>query len=302
MNRGGARRDSFINDEQRYLFLDLLAVISEKYAVEIHSYCLMSNHFHLLIKTPQANISAALQYLMSNYTLRFNKMCGVDGPLFRGRFKSLIIDEEAYLLEVSRYIHLNPVKARLVMRPSDYFWSSYASFVGQTPKPQWLRTCELLRRFGNANNPHYYRQFVEQPNQSKMDAFYSHRSLPSILGSKAFRRHIFFRASTSAQKKEKVAPDLKVKQVIGATARYFNLTEDEVTRGRRGSKNLPRQIGIFLANRRLGSKLSILEKEFGVGRSTLSEITARVKNVLVSDPHIAQTIEVIWSTIQTRPS
>jgi len=142
MNRGGARRDVFINNEQRQLFLDLLGLISERYCVEIHAYCLMDNHFHLLVKTPLANISASLQYLLSNYTLRFNRLHRIDGPLFRGRFKSSIIDDESYLLEVSRYIHLNPVKAKLVDNPTSYPWSSYAAYVGKQKGVDWLRVDE----------------------------------------------------------------------------------------------------------------------------------------------------------------
>ena len=109
MNRGADRIDVFHDPEFFRLFLDIISEANEKYELEIHSYCLMNNHYHLLIKTPQSNLSKIMKFINGVYTQRCNILRDGDGPLFRGRYKSLLVDTDSYLLQVSRYIHLNPV-------------------------------------------------------------------------------------------------------------------------------------------------------------------------------------------------
>ena len=97
----------------RIVFLNLLSEIHRRYRVEIHCYCLMDNHYHLLIRTPLANLSRAMRHLDGIYTQRFNRQTRTDGPLFRGRYKSILVECDNYLLQLSRYIHLNPVQAKI---------------------------------------------------------------------------------------------------------------------------------------------------------------------------------------------
>ena len=117
MNRGAGRRNIFNEPEDRNLFLNLLQELHVRFRIEIHAYCLMGNHYHLLIRTPLANLSRAMAHLNGIYSRRRNQKYQSDGPLFRGRFKSIIIDAENYLLRLSRYIHLNPVSANIVQKP-----------------------------------------------------------------------------------------------------------------------------------------------------------------------------------------
>ena len=116
MNRGVDRQPIFLHDAHRESFLSLLSDISRSYQVEIHAYCLMNNHYHLLVRTPLGNISRAMRHLNGVYTQRFNSMEKRDGSLFRGRFKAILVEADEYLLRLSRYIHLNPVAAKLVKR------------------------------------------------------------------------------------------------------------------------------------------------------------------------------------------
>ena len=108
MNRGAGKQIIFHNETHYNLFLKLLSEIHNRYRIEVHAYCLMNNHYHLLIRTPLANLSRAMRHINGVYSQRYNGLQKTDGPLFRGRFKSIIIDSENYLLRLSRYIHLNP--------------------------------------------------------------------------------------------------------------------------------------------------------------------------------------------------
>src|SRR3989338_951183 len=125
MNRGAGRRAIFPDNSARELFLKLLSDMNAEFRIEIHAYCLMGNHFHLLLRTPHANLNLAMQMLSSVYTRQHNRLSKTDGPLFKGRYKAILIAEETYLAQVSRYIHRNPVEAKLVKHPRDYQWSSY---------------------------------------------------------------------------------------------------------------------------------------------------------------------------------
>lgn len=131
VNRGVEQRVIFADKTDYASFLTLLERLHASFGFRVHSYCLMPNHYHLYLETPQGDLPRLMQQLDGRYTQRFNRCHRRSGPLFLGRYKALLVDKEAYSLAVSRYIHLNPVKAKLVRKPEDYAWSSYATFFGQ---------------------------------------------------------------------------------------------------------------------------------------------------------------------------
>ena len=135
MNRGAGRKNIFRQPEHRQLFHDLLMEIRSVYGWEVHAYCLMSNHYHLLLHTPLANLGRAMRHLNGVYTQRFNRSVKTDGPLFRGRYKAILVDADNYLLQVSRYIHRNPVEAGQPQWMQDLLWTSYPVYVGKRKKP-----------------------------------------------------------------------------------------------------------------------------------------------------------------------
>ena len=122
MNRGQSRRNIFIEDKGRQSFLDLLAEIVRLWKVKIYAYCLMDNHYHVLLSTPAGGLSRAMRHLDGIYTQRFNRAHHRDGPLFRGRYKAILIDAEEYFLSVVRYIHQNPLGVRGVVDMDRYRW------------------------------------------------------------------------------------------------------------------------------------------------------------------------------------
>jgi putative transposase len=162
--RGNARAAIFFDDEDRQLLLDVLAECINRFGWLCHAYCLMDNHYHLLIETPEGNLSAGMRQLNGIYTQRFNRRHDHVGHVFQGRFQAILVERESYLLELCRYVVLNPVRARMVLYPAQYVWSSYPAMIGAVPKSPWLYTDWLLGQFGNAraNARRGYAQFVSE--------------------------------------------------------------------------------------------------------------------------------------------
>ena len=137
MHRGRRKEPTFLCDADRYGFIELFERIHTRFGVEINGYCLMGNHYHMLIHTPEGQLQQAMQYLNGVYTQRFNRRHGIDGSLFRGRYASKLVETDGYLDRLVRYIHRNPIDLGFGERLVEYQWSSYPSFLyGQTPS--WL--------------------------------------------------------------------------------------------------------------------------------------------------------------------
>ena len=146
--RGLERREIFRDKRDFETFLAVLAKVQKATAFICHSYCLMPNHYHAYLETPHANLSKIMQEINGKYTQYYNRRYKRVGPLFQGRFKSKLVDKDGYSQQLCRYIHLNPVKAKLCSRPSGYAWSSYAAFMGRAKKPDYLETGWLLKQIG----------------------------------------------------------------------------------------------------------------------------------------------------------
>ena len=148
INRGNAGKAIFRSNRDRETFLEYLGTTVERFGIKVHTYCLMTNHYHLLIETPEANLSRAVQWLNVSYAAYFNRKRQRCGHLFQGRFKSILVDADTYLKHLSRYIHLNPLRANMVEQLVSHPWSSYPAFVGKAKAPDWLERDWLLSLFG----------------------------------------------------------------------------------------------------------------------------------------------------------
>lgn len=148
-SRGNEKNDIFYEDADKNCFLENLADVTKRYNWICHSYCLMTNHYHLLIETPDGNLSYGMRQLNGVYCQRFNAIHARVGHLFQGRYKSIIVDRENYLLELCRYIVLNPVRAKITKRPEDYFWSSYRATIALQKCPEFLTIDCILKQFGD---------------------------------------------------------------------------------------------------------------------------------------------------------
>ncbi|MGH8401308.1 MAG: transposase [Gammaproteobacteria bacterium] len=162
MARGNARQTIFRTISDRNEFLDGLKRVCYRFDWRVWAYCLMDNHYHLLVETVQPTLSRGMRQLNGIYTQTFNRRHSRTGHVFQGRYKSLLIDKDAYLLEVSRYIVLNPVKAKICRGAADYRWSNYRQTIGQTNASDWLVIDDLLKLFSRDRSRarRAYRKFV----------------------------------------------------------------------------------------------------------------------------------------------
>lgn len=149
MNRGNRGEVIFQNDSDRYKFYEILGNIEKRYGIIIYAFVLMPNHYHILLETPRANLSRAIQRLNGDYALYFSNRYKTPGHLFQGRFKAMIVERDAYLLELSRYIHLNPLRAGITKSSSKYKWSSFSAYIsGNSQLPFTLHWEWVLSIFG----------------------------------------------------------------------------------------------------------------------------------------------------------
>ncbi len=184
--RGNARKAVFRDDVDRDLFLDALSEVVTRFGWLCHAYCLMDKHYHLLIETPRGNLSPGMRQLNGVYTLRYNRRHSRAGHVFQGRFKAILVERRSYLLELARYIVLNPIRTKMVKNPNRYPWSSYPATMGAVTSPSWLSSDWILGQFAKTRSvaQRRYAEFVAQG-----------RNLPSpwselkgqvLLGSEAF--------------------------------------------------------------------------------------------------------------------
>ena len=168
-SRGNARKKIFRDDHDRATFLEVLGSVVDRYHWLCHAYCLMDNHYHLLIETPEANLSKGMRQLNGVFTQAYNRRHRRPGHIFQGRFKGILVEKESYLLELCRYVVLNPVRAKKVNKPEAWKWSSYRATVGLNVAPLFLTVDWVLSQFGSqkAVAQKRYRVFVMEGIQNK---------------------------------------------------------------------------------------------------------------------------------------
>jgi putative transposase len=161
-SRGNERKAIFKDDTDRQLFLDSLSQVTERFHWLCHAYCLMDNHYHLVVETPDANLSQGMRQLNGVYSQAYNRRHRRVGHLFQGRFKGILVQKESHFLEVCRYVVLNPVAAGIVKHPRQWAWSSYRATSGESGAPRCLTVEEVLGQFGKRRGlaQKNYRQFV----------------------------------------------------------------------------------------------------------------------------------------------
>lgn len=297
MNRGTDRGSTFSEDSHYKLFLTVLEESTSRFGIEIHSYCLMNNHYHLLVKTPLANLSRAMRHIDGVYTLRYNRLMQRDGPLFRGRYKSIVIDAENYLIAVSRYIHRNPVEANICKSVGDYKWSSYAAYIGEVIKPEWLFVQELLRR--TSQDIYSFREVTEVPLAPSLPEYDLKReSLPPIWGTKDFCEGSIEKVSHLCNHPEipqarlyKRKPSLSL--IIESAASAFVKTRNKGD----GRKNYARSAAIFLGCRKYGHTLNCLAKTFGISYSGVSITARRFHELMQKDERVRDVVNDIAGQI-----
>ena len=291
MNRGLSRRDVFLEDKGRERFLDLLSEIARLWKIEIYAYCLMNNHYHLLLQTPKGNLSRAMRHLDGIYTQRFNRAHHRDGPLFRGRYKAILIDAEEYFLSVVRYIHQNPVDAGVVLDMDRYRWSSHRGYLSKSECPVWLNTRSVLSRFRGVRE---YREFMHSEIEKEVVDFYQGPYRRSILGDKSFVEWIKEKLGDGARVEEEKPESrrvfgLGVEEIARVTARVYRKRLEELRRSRRGEVNEARSMAMYLCRTLGGHKHSEIGRVLGLEKtSSVSSACLRMKARAEAERKIAR--------------
>ena len=289
MNRGRRGEEIFENSKDFETFIRLLQESVNLWDIRVGAYCLLSNHYHLLIQTPQGNLSRFMRHLNGVYTQRYNRTHDCDGQLFRGRYKAILVEEDNYLLELIRYIHKNPVRAGLVKNVDEYLWSSNLGYLSSAKKWNWLHKDYLLAMFARDVKKRLktYRKFVAQDDSEEICQVFEKKKLPHILGKDEFIdwvKNRFFEGKADNQVPESVqlAPDVEKIQV--AICQYYGVTVDTLIHSERGVINEPRNVAIYLTRLLRRDGLKEISALFGMhGYSPASSAVDRVRKRLVID-------------------
>ncbi len=290
MNRGRGRQRIFHAKAYYDAFLKTLAEAHRRFGAILHAYCLMDNHYHLLIQTPNANVSRIMRHINGLYTQRYNRLKRTDGPLFRGRFKAILVDADNYLLALSRYIHRNPIDLSrpLVRSLENYRWSSYPAYVGKATAPAWLSREATYELLGKRNHYAAYRAYVEMGVDEEIRHFYRTPRAVAILGDVTYRQSVRKRGKKAftAHEMTKIMVRPTTAQVVKAVSHVFAVNQSKVLKRQAGrqQRNLPRKLAMFLCQQRCDAKLTEIRDLFGVGHiGSVSNAIFEVKKLLEAD-------------------
>ena len=289
MNRGRRAEAVFLGKKDYIGFIDLLKETVDMWNLRVSAYCLMKNHYHLLVQTPDANLSRCMRHIDGVYTQRFNRAHNKDGQLFRGRYKSILIDADSYLLELTRYVHRNPIEAGIVKRMEQYPWTSHHGYLSDSKKGDWLHKDFVLSMFSENRRLAIkrYKEFVYSDSPDEINEILGRKKLPSTLGSERFIEWV--KKTFSAEKRHlevpqsrSLAPDVqRIKEVV---CRSYNVKEKALTEARRGITNEPRNVAVYLMRNMRGDSLEQIGREFKMAKySTVSSVIERMKAMIAKD-------------------
>ena len=287
-SRGNEQKDVFKSQKDREKFLSYLESATERYGAVIHAYCLLSNHYHILLETPAGNLSQIMRHINGAYTIYFNIKRKRAGHLFQGRFKAILVEADEYATELSRYIHLNPVRAGIVARPEEYQWSSYRNYIGQGKTPEWLKTWFILGYFGKraALAEKKYRSFVEDLIGNEYESPLQGTVGSSILGSVGFIEEIT-EAYVKTKEADKNMPALRQltsrpspEEIVNAVKTIF--VENE---------KLARQASIHICHKYSGVRLREIGSLFDVGETAIVEASRRFSLKMGEDKKLKKMVE-----------
>jgi len=289
MNRGRRGENVFLNREDFETFIKLLRESVELWNVRVGAYCLLSNHYHILVQTPQGNLSRFMRHLNGVYTQRYNRAYRCDGQLFRGRYKAILVEEDNYLLELVRYIHRNPLRAGMVKDIDQYVWSSHLGYLTAEKQWAWLHKDYLLAMLATDTRKRFkaYRQFIEQEDSEEICQVFDKKKLPSILGSDKFVdwvKNSFFedKAHNQVPDSGQLAPSME--RIKAAVCQYYGIDVGELEQTKRGVSNEPRSVAIYLTRVFRREGLKEISAAFGMqGYSPASSAIERLEKKLSTD-------------------
>ena len=305
LSRGNEQKEIFHDDQDRLRFLETIGEMSERYGTEIFAYVLMGNHYHFLLRTNRANLSKAMQWLGVTYTRRFNIRHFRSGHLFQGRFKSIIVQNDAYLMQLSCYVHRNPLRAGIVERLADYRWSSYKVYAYGHKAPEWLSTHLILSQFKSEDSHKAYREKVQGYAKEEKQLWEDLRH-GIVFGTQSFVDKI--RSTYLPEKPHREIPQQRdvakgVDQValLSKAAQIIDCDLTHYKESRRISKSdkNDRDLLVFFV-----WKTGLLTNEaighlFGVTYSSISHIVKSMKSILKKDRRLNEKFDRLYSQFKT---
>ena len=293
-SRGNERKVVFKSTRDRKRFLEYLESAAQRYSAVIHAYCLMDNHYHLLLETPSGNLPQIMRHINGAYTTYFNVKRKRSGHLFQGRYKAILVVKDEYAKELSRYIHLNPVRAEQVDAPEEYDWSSYQFFIGAKKPPQWLYRGFILGYFGDTGSTAQkgYCSFVNTIAKGAHSNPLNEVVSSTLLGSPGFIAYIKDNF-LSNKKPDKDLPALN--ELAEKISMKDIFDEVEAVFGTKGT--IGRNVKMYLCQRHTGEKLKDIGICFGIGESGVSQASRRVKNRIRNDKKLGRKIAKIEKKI-----
>lgn len=294
-SRGNLREKVFFEDKDREKFLEILEKTKERYGYILHAYALMDNHYHLLIETPKANISQIMQNINTSYTVYINKKYRRSGHLFQGRFKGIIVDKDEYLVTLSRYIHLNPVRAKIVQRPEDYRWTSYRAYIDRSIKGSLVDTSDTLSYYSKTRGDAIdrYKAFVETGIRGEENPFKDIEA-GIILGGRRFKSKIMkllekIRVDDELPQIKRLRGQVPIDRVIKACCSFYDKKEVDLLK--RGKGKRERQIAIYLSKVLSGKKNVEVGNFFGIKGPAVSGAIKAIEERLGKEKKLKKEIE-----------
>ncbi|MHC4459371.1 MAG: transposase [Planctomycetota bacterium] len=305
LSRGNQKQDIVSNDDDRKLFLATAAEMAERFEIDLFAYVLMDNHYHLLFRTNRANLCKSMQWFGATYTKKFNLRHNRSGHLFQGRFKNMLVQNDAYLLQLSYYIHRNPLRSGMVKRVADYKWSSYRAYAYGKSHQNWLNTHVILSQFTNVKDPHQaYRQNMQKYSKQEQQVWEDLRH-GIFVGTEKFVKRIKKRylpdiPHAELPHQKRVIKGANIETVLSKAAGILKCDMDLYRESSRISKadKTDRDLLIYIAwqlgvatNQQIGEK-------FGLTYSAVSQRVSVIKEMLNKDKGLKRKYRHIKSLIK----
>ena len=297
MLRGNNRQPIFFSDQDKCRLCLLLQQGVERFGHRIHGYCFMNNHVHLVLQTGEISISHIIQHLSFRYTRYINRKENRIGHLFQGRFKAILIDDTEYLLELVRYVHLNPVRARLVTDPKNYLWSGHRAYLG-LESLLWLTQNKILREFDDheSNATNAYEQFIKRGmNEFTTQTVFTKGSQDGrLLGSDNFIQRILQEHSLI----EDTPKNYSLEDLIHTVAEAMQVSVDAlIIPGKQRNLAFVRGMIAFIIRNSPHLTLQELSKYVSRDLSTLSRLSYAIEQRILIDQELAEKVNQIKSKL-----
>ena len=293
-SRGNERKSIFKSNRDREKFLEYFQSATLRYDAIIHAYCLMENHYHILIETPSGNLSQIMHHLNGAYTTYYNVKRDRSGHLFQGRYKGILIDADEYAKELSRYIHLNPVRAKIVEKPEEYKWSSFQDYIGDREPSEWLNRDFILGYFGATPSraQKMYKSFVNSLLGKEYESPLEDTIASTILGCNDFINYVK-ETYLDLKQSDHDVPLIKELAEKASMNDMFKVVDNEFSRER-----MSRDVKIYLAQRYTREGLRKIGEQFGISASAVSHASRKISGSIAKDKKSRKKIDRIIKSLK----